>query len=203
MTGEPSPTALLLAWGQGDPEAFQRLVPLVHDELRRVAMACMARERTDLTLQPTALVNEAYLRLIEIDRIAWRDRTHFLAMAARTMRRVLVDAARARGSRKRGGAVTRVTLDDRAFGVAAGAVPDLLDLDAALSRLAVLHPRPHDVVELRFFGGLNVEEVAAALAVSPDTIKRDWRFARMWLLRELTRLAPGRQDPQAAPDVTS
>ena len=123
MSGESSPTALLLAWGQGDPEAFQRLVPLVHEELRRVAMACMARERTDHTLQPTALVNEAYLRLIDIDRIAWRDRTHFLAMAARTMRRVLVDAARARDSRKRGGEVTRVTFDDLAFGAAPASAP--------------------------------------------------------------------------------
>ena len=200
MSGESSPTALLLAWRHGDAEAFQRLVPLLHDELHRIAVACMARESDPCTLQPTALVNEAYLRLMDVDRIAWRDRTHFLAMAARTMRRVLVDAARARGSRKRGGDATRVTFDDLTLATADGLAPDLLDLDGALERLASLHPRPHDVVELRFFGGLNVDEAATVLGVSPDTVKRDWRFAKMWLLRELTRREP-RSASRAVPDA--
>ena len=190
MSAESNPTALLLAWGRGDASAFERLVPLVHDELRRLAAGYMARERADHTLQPTALVNEAYLRLVEIDRIAWRDRAHFMAMAARTMRRILVDAARARRNQKRGGDFTRVAVDDDLLGTADGTGADLLDLDDALGRLATEHPRPHDVVELRFFGGLSVEEAAEALAVSPDTIKRDWRFAKLWLLRDLTRLAP-------------
>src|SRR5262245_47380718 len=149
-----TPTELLLAWGDGQTAAFDRLVPLVHDELRRLAKQYMARERPGHTLQVTALVNEAYLRMVDIKRVRWQDRAHFLAMAARVMRRVLVDAARARGNQKRGGLVRKVTLDE-ALLVAKDSEPDLVELDEALIRLAAAHPRKSQVVELRFFGGLS------------------------------------------------
>ena len=179
-----SPTDLLLAWADGEASAFDRLVPLVHDELRRLAARYMARERHGHTLQATALVNEAYVRLIEAKKVPWQDRAHFFALAARMMRRILVDFARARGNEKRGGGGQRVTLDE-ALVLVPERADDLVALDAALEKLAAIHPRKSQVVELKFFGGLNLDEAAEALHVSRDTVKRDWRFAKLWLLREL------------------
>jgi len=179
-----SPTALLLAWGRGDTGALERLVPLVHEELHRLARRYMRHERPGQTLQTTALVNEAYLRLIEVKQVRWQNRAHFFAMSARVMRRILVDAARARGNQRRGGGAPRVSLD-QALDVSQQPHQDLAVLDDALQALEVAHPRKGQVVELRFFGGLSVEETAEALHVSPDTVKRDWRFAKLWLLREL------------------
>ena len=181
-----SPTVLLLAWGRGDQGAFDQLVPLVHEELRRIARQQMGRERGGHTLQPTALVNEAYLRLIDVKRIKWQDRQHFFAMAARVMRRVLVDAARARRFHKRGGGAPMVSLDDT-LAVAREPDRDLVELDEALNALAAVDPRKSQVVEMRYFGGLSVEETAEALQVSPGTVMRDWRLAKVWLLRELSR----------------
>jgi RNA polymerase sigma-70 factor, ECF subfamily len=180
----PRPTDLLLAWGRGEPSAFDQLVPLVHDELRRLARQYMARERRDHTLQASALVNEAYLRLIDLKQMQWQNRAHFFAMSARVMRRILVDFARARRNEKRGGSAPRVTLDE-ALLPPNETSQDLLALNDALHALAVVHPRKSEVVELRYFGGLSLEETAEALHVSIDTVKRDWRFAKMWLLREL------------------
>jgi RNA polymerase sigma factor (TIGR02999 family) len=177
-------TELLMAWGRGEATAFDRLVPLVHDELRRLARRYMARERPGHTLQATALVNEAYLRLIEVKRVRWQNRAHFFAMSARVMRRILVDSARARGNDKRGGGVTKVSLDE-AVVVSKQPGQDLVALNDALQALEAVHPRKSQVVELRFFAGLSLEETAEALHVSPDTVKRDWRFAKLWLLREL------------------
>jgi RNA polymerase sigma-70 factor, ECF subfamily len=178
-------TGLLLAWGRGDQAAFDQLVPLVHAELHRIARRCMAGERAGHSLQATALVNEAYVRLIDAQRVRWQDRAHFLAMAARMMRRVLVDVARAKGYQKRGGGAVRVTFDELAL---APAEPghDLVALDDALQALAQVDERKSKVIELRFFGGLSVEETAEVLGVSVDTVMRDWKLARAWLLRELT-----------------
>lgn len=179
-----SPTELLLAWGRGEEGALDRLLPLVHSELHRLARRYMAGERPDHTLQPTALVNEAYLRLIEINRVQWQNRSHFLAVAARAMRRILVDVARARRNEKRGGAFERIALDD---GLALTNRPiELVALDEALQKLAAVNARQASVVELHFFGGLTLEEAADVLQVSRDTVKRDWRFAKLWLLRELS-----------------
>jgi RNA polymerase sigma factor (TIGR02999 family) len=181
----PTPTELLLAWGRGDAAAFDKLVPLVHEELRRVARAYMARERPGHTLQATALVNEAYLRLIDVKYVQWQNRAHFFAMSARVMRRILVDFARAHGNDKRGGGLQQVSLDGTVL-VAPQAEEDVVALDLALQQLEKVHPRKSQVVELRFFGGLTLEEVAEALSVSLDTVKRDWRFAKVWLLREIS-----------------
>ena len=176
-------TALLFAWRRGDREAFDRLVPLVHDELRRLARHYMGRERRDHTLQATALVNEAYLRLLDAAPVEWHDRAHFVAIAARIMRHILVDAARARANLKRGGG-KRIELDE-AMLVADEANPDVIDVDRALTALAKIDERKAEMVELRFFGGFSIEETAEALNVSVDTVKRDWRVAKLWLLREL------------------
>jgi len=183
----PSPagiTELLQAWGHGDDRALEQLTPLVESELRRLARAYMRRERRDHTLQTTALVNEAFLRLTDARRVRWQDRAHFLVISARLMRRVLVDHARARGSGKRGGGAERVTLDE---GIATSPEPgvDVLALDRALEALAAVDVRKSRVIEMRFFGGMSVEEAADALHVSADTVKRDWRLAKLWLLREL------------------
>jgi RNA polymerase sigma-70 factor, ECF subfamily len=187
MAPPPSnPTALLLAWGRGDQAAFDQLVPLVHEELRRIARQQMGHERGGHTLQPTALVNEAYLRLVDVNRIQWQDRQHFFAMAARVMRRVLVDAARARRFRKRGGGAPMASLDE-ALVVSNEPRRDLVELDDALNALAAVDLRKSQVIEMRYFGGLSVEETADALRVSPGTVMRDWRLAKVWLLRELTR----------------
>jgi len=178
------PTALLLAWNRGEPEALDALLPLVYDELRRLAARYMRQEHPGHTLQATALVNEAYLRLIAIHEVEWQNRAHFFAMAARLMRRILVDSARARGYQKRGGGAPVLSLDE-ALVVPINADEDLVALDHALSALAELDPRKSDVVEMRFFGGLTLDETAEALHVSRETVKRDWKMARLWLLREL------------------
>ena len=184
-TPSRSPTELLLAWGDGDKQAFDLLVPLVHDELRRLARGYMARERANHTLQASALVHEAYVRLIELKRMRWQNRAHFFAMSARVMRRILVDVARANRNEKRGGGAPRVSLDE-ALLVSPEKGQDLVALDEALSALETVHARKSQVVELRFFGGLSLEETAEALQVSIDTVKRDWRFAKLWLLSELS-----------------
>jgi RNA polymerase sigma-70 factor (ECF subfamily) len=184
-----TPTALLLAWGRGEQAAFDQLVGLVHNELRRIARRHMRHERHNHTLQATALVNEAYLRLIDIKHVQWQNRAHFFAMSARVMRRILVDSARARGNVKRGGDVSRVSFDE-AFIASEEPGQDLVALDEALRRLETVHPRKAEVVELRYFGGLSLEETAEALHVSVDTVKRDFRFAKLWLLRELEGDAP-------------
>jgi len=176
-------TALLCAWRRGDAAALDRLIPLVHDDLHRRARHYMRGERPDHTLRPTALVNETYLRLVDVQRVDWKDRAHFLAVAARQMRRVLIDAARARRYQKRGGGVPDVTFDEAMAGVVSS--PDLEALDDALDALARQDERKARVVELRFFGGLTNEEVGEALGVSADTVLRDWKIAKMWLLREL------------------
>ena len=183
-------TALLIEWRDGDDGAVQKLLPLVHDELRRLAKRHMAGERPDHLLQPTALVNEVYLRLVDIHRIEWQDRAHFFAMAARLMRRVLVDFARAQKNQKRGGALQRVTFDQN-LPIAGDTPDDLIDIDAALEALAAQHERKSQVVELRFFGGLSVEETAQVLKISPETVMRDWKFAKSWLVRELSRRRTG------------
>ena len=179
-------TDLLLAWRAGDEAALDRLVPLVHDELQRIARRCMAAEHSAATLQATALVNEAFLRLVDVQRVNWQNRTHFLAMAARLMRRVLVDAARTKNADKRGGAALRVTLDEALVASQARAI-ELVRLDDALTSLADLDGRKGQVVELRFFSGLTLEETAEALGVSTKTVMRDWEFAKAWLQREMTR----------------
>ncbi len=177
-------TQLLRAWGNGDDGALDRLTPLVEAELRRLARGYMARERCGHTLQITALVNEAFLRLTDARRVRWQDRAHFLGISARLMRRVLVDHARSRGYRKRGGGAERVTLTEGLL-LSAEPVMDVVALDRALEALAAIDARKGRVIELRFFGGLSVEETAEVLHVSPDTVKRDWRLAKLWLLREL------------------
>jgi RNA polymerase sigma factor (TIGR02999 family) len=177
-------TALLRAWGDGDDAALEELTPLVEAELRRLARAHLARERRGHTLQATALVNEAFLRLTGARKMRWQDRAHFLGISARLMRRVLVDHARSRGYRKRGGGADRVTLDEGLVTSPPLAL-DVIALDRALDALAAVDVRKSRVVELRFFGGLSVEETADVLHVSADTVKRDWRLAKLWLLREL------------------
>ena len=182
----PAVTQLLRAWSDGDEKALERLLPLVEAELRRLARGYMSRERGGHTLQPTALVNEAFLRLIDARHVRWQDRAHFLGIAARLMRRVLVDHARSRGYQKRGGGAARVTLTE-ALAVAPGPALDLdlVALDRALEGLAVVDARKARVIELRFFGGLSVEETAEVLHLSTDTIKRDWHLVKLWLLRAL------------------
>jgi RNA polymerase sigma factor (TIGR02999 family) len=177
-------TALLLQWGQGDEGALERLIPLVHNELHRIARRCMAGERAGHSLQATVLVNEAYLRLIDTKDVAWHDRAHFLAVAARVMRRILVDHARSRRAQKRGGAETRVTFDE-ALIVTNEPRQDFVALDEALEVLAAFDERKSRVIELRFFGGLSVEETASVLKVSPETVMGDWRLAKAWLRREM------------------
>ena len=181
----PRITGLLHDWTDGDHSALAALVPIVHGELRRLARRQMRAERPDHTLQTSALINEAYLRLPGVRRMHWRDRAHFFAMAARLMRRVLIDHARGRRYLKRGGGMRTVSLDE-AGEIAAAPGRDLVALDAALSELEVVDARKSRVIELRFFGGLTIEEAADVLKVSPDTVMRDWRLAKSWLWRRLT-----------------
>jgi RNA polymerase sigma factor (TIGR02999 family) len=183
-SGNPDVTELLLAWRKGDELALEQLVPLVYAELHRIAERCMRNERDEHTLQATALVNETYLRLVDVSRMQWQNRAHFLAMAARLMRRILVDHARGRRYQKRGGGAIRVTLVDDVGGTTARP-PDLVALDDAIEALARIDPRKGQIVELRCFAGLSVEETAHVLNVSRDTVLRDWRLAKAWLSREL------------------
>ena len=189
MDREESPdlTGLLLAWRGGDEQALHRLMTAVERQLLRIARGAMSGERPDDTLQPTALVNELYLRLVDLERVSWTDRAHFFALAARLMRRILVDRARARRTDKRGGALHLIALDDAGDVPEQARRPDLVALDAALTRLAAIDPRRSQVVELRFFGGLDVDETAAVLSLSRSTVIRDWTVARAWLFRELAR----------------
>jgi RNA polymerase sigma-70 factor (ECF subfamily) len=175
---------LLLKWGQGDEGALERLIPLVHEELHRIARRCMAGERAGHSLQATALVNEAYVRLVDGTAVEWHDRAHFLAVSARIMRRILVDHARARHYQKRGGHAAHVTFDESLV-VTNEPGQDFVALDDALQALATFDERKSRVIELRFFGGLSVEETASVLKVSPDTVMRDWRLAKVWLRREM------------------
>ncbi len=182
----PEPiTSLLRALQDGDRSALDRLAPLVYDKLCAMARARMRRERAGHTLETTALVHEAYLELAAADGIDWRDRAHFFAVAARTMRNVLVDHAERRRTQKRGGGATPITLDSELLALAPAGGEEILALDAALERLRALDPRKEQVVECRFFAGMTVEETAAVLGVAPATVKRDWEFARAWLHREL------------------
>jgi RNA polymerase sigma factor (TIGR02999 family) len=182
-------TELLIAWNAGDQSALDRLLPIVNDELRRLARRHMQGERDGHTLQTTALVNEAYLRLVELGRLRWQDRTHFFSMTARLMRRVLVDHARAHRSQKRGGGQPHVPVEDAVLR-APERGPDLVALDEALEALAAVDPRKTQVIELRFFGGFDVAETADVLGVSVETVARDWRVAKVWLLRELSGRSP-------------
>ena len=177
-------TGLLIQWGRGDEGALERLIPLVHHELHQMARRCMADERAGHSYQATALVNEAYLRLVDANDVAWHDRAHFLAVAARAMRRILVDHARARHYQKRGGDAAKVTFDE-ALVVTNEPGPDFVALDDALEALAAFDMRKSRVIELRFFGGLSVEETATVLKVSPATVMGDWRLAKAWLQREM------------------
>jgi RNA polymerase sigma factor (TIGR02999 family) len=178
-------TGLLHAWRKGDDQALQALAPLVCDELRRIARRHVGRERPGHTLQPTALVNEAFVRLVDARDLSLKDRTHFFAIASRLMRQVLVDAARARRADKRGGGIAPVELDADRVAVERGI--ELLRLDDALEALSRADARKARVVELKVFGGLSVAEIASALEISPDTVTRDWQFATSWLRRELER----------------
>jgi RNA polymerase sigma factor (TIGR02999 family) len=181
----PDITHLLLAWGGGDECALEQLMPLVYDELRQAARRYMAHQRPDHTLQTTALVNEVYLRLVNCHEVNWQDRAHFFAVCAKLMRRILVDFARSRHSQKRGGKERPVLLEE-ALVVSRESSADLPALDDALKALAAVDPRKSQVVELRFFGGLSAKETAEVLRVSEETVQRDWKLARLWLLHELS-----------------
>ncbi len=182
-------TELLHEWAAGDVHAADRLLPLVYEELRRIAARQLVHERADHTLQATAVVHEAFLRLCRAHEVSWENRRHFFAFAARLMRRVLVDHARRRRAEKRGGSGLRVSLEE-GLAQTSGPTPDLLALDQALTRLADLDPRKATVVELRVFAGMTVEETADQLHLSPETIHREWRRAKAWLFNELAPLRP-------------
>jgi RNA polymerase sigma factor (TIGR02999 family) len=188
-------TALLVRWNKGDAEAREALVPLVYEELRRVARKCLAANRHDHTLQGTALVHEAYLRLVGRTSVHWQDRAHFFAVASRLMRGILVDHARRRGASKRGGDVVTLVLDESIM-LPKKKELDLLALDDALTRLATLDARQSQIVELRFFGGLSIEEVSHVVRISPATVKREWVTARLWLhdaMNKVANMTPERQ----------
>ena len=177
-------TQLLKAWSAGDEQALEKLTPLVYDQLRRAAQHYMSSERPGHTLQATALVHEVYLRLVDCQKIGWQDRAHFFAVSAQLMRRILIDFARSRGYQKRGGGVAAVSLDE-AVTVCSQPDTNLIALDDALQALAAVDARKSKLVELRFFGGLSIEESAAVLKVSEDTVGRDWRLSKAWLLRQM------------------
>jgi RNA polymerase sigma factor (TIGR02999 family) len=178
-------TQLLMAWNDGDQSALERLIPLVHAELHRIARRYMRNERAGHTLQTSALINEAYLRLIDAQQVHWQNRAHFFGIAAQLMRRVLVDFARSRGYKKRGGGALQVSLDETMV-ITKERGEDLVALDEALSALSELDERKGRVVEMRFFGGLSEKEIAEALTVSQETVRRDWRLAKSWLRRRLS-----------------
>src|SRR5262245_6133151 len=179
-------TNLLRAWCEGDQASLEKLTPLVYGELRRLAQKYMRGERPDHTLQATALVHEAYVRLMGASQTSWQNRAHFFAVSAQVMRHILVDFARARRNLKRGGDEKRISLDETLV-IAEKQHPDLVALDDALVSLAMVDSRKSRVVELRFFGGLSIEETAEVLKVSPDTVMRDWRLSKLWLLREMNK----------------
>ena len=179
-------TRLLLSWNDGDQMALDKLVPLVEAELRRLARTYMNRERAGHTLQTTALINEAYVRLIDSHSVQWQSRAHFYGIAAQVMRRVLVDSARKRNYRKRGGGSHQITFNET-LAITPAEDPNVLALDEALNELARIDERKARVVEMRFFGGLSEKETAVALSVSPETARRDWRLAKSWLLRQLSQ----------------
>jgi RNA polymerase sigma factor (TIGR02999 family) len=178
-------TDLLLAWSDGDGSALEKLLPLVHKELRRLASFYMKNERRGHTSQTTALVNEAYLRLADVKHMRWQNRAHFFALSATLMRRVLIDAARSRNYKKREGNAQRISLDQVPC-VSTDDIPGLLALDEALKALSKIDPRKSQVVEMRFFGGLSVEQTAEVLKISPESVRRDWRLAKAWLFREVS-----------------
>ncbi len=181
----PDVTQLLQDWQEGDPDASAQLMPLVYEELRRLARAYLSREKVDHTLQATALVHEAYIRLVDDGRVSWKNRAHFYGISARLMRRVLVEYARAHNAAKRGGLQQKLSLDE-ARDVSAGGPVELVALDSALQAFAQSYPRKSEVVELKFFGGLDTREISEVLQVSEKTVMRDWSFAKLWLYRELT-----------------
>jgi RNA polymerase sigma factor (TIGR02999 family) len=180
-------TERLIAWGSGETSALDDVMRAVYQELRRMADHYLRLERPDHTLQPTALVHEAYLRLIDQRKVSWQNRAHFFGVAAQMMRRILVDHARTKQRGKRGGAARKLSLDE-VMNLSQGRAADLVALDDALKALAEIDPRKSQVVELRFFGGLSIEETAEVLAVSPQTVLRDWKMAKAWLYQEMTRL---------------
>ena len=182
-----SVTQLLKAWSGGNQEALDALTPMVYVELRRMAGRYMRKEGAGNTLQATALVNEVFLRMVEVDQVNWQDRAHFFAVCANMMRRILVDRARAKGMAKRGGAALHVNLDDAPEVASTGRDREIIAIDEALYTLAGIDPRKAKVVELRFFGGLSVEETAEVLKISAQSVMRDWKMARSWLLAELAR----------------
>jgi RNA polymerase sigma factor (TIGR02999 family) len=178
-------TQILRSWGEGDQDAAARLMPLVYDELRRLARDYLRRERGDHTLQATALVHEAYLRMVDVNNVSWQDRAHFYGIAARLMRQILVEHARAHNAAKRGGGAQKLSLDEVRELPHSGKT-DLVALDGALQSFAQTYPRKSDVVEMKFFGGLEAKEIAEVLQVSEKTVLRDWNFAKLWLTRELS-----------------
>jgi len=180
-------TQLLVAWGSGDKEALDKLMPFVYDELRRLAKNYMRNQRSDHTLQTTALVNEAYMRLIDSNKVRWQNRSHFFAISAQLMRRILVDSARARNANKRGGGDPKITFSEE-LPVSIEKESELIALDTALENLAKLNERQAQIVEMRYFGGMNEKEIGEALDVSTRTIRRDWSVARAWLFRELKKI---------------
>jgi RNA polymerase sigma factor (TIGR02999 family) len=186
QSAEPDVTELLSRWGQGDRDAFDALAPSVYGELRRIAVGYLRRERPDHTLQPTALVHEAFLRLVEQRDVDWQSRQHFFGVSAQLMRRILVDYARQRAADKRGGGRNHVTLDE-ALAAAESNRLDVILIDDALRRLASIDPNHVRLIELRFFGGLTIEEAADVLGYSSGTAKREWRLAKAWLRRELAK----------------
>ena len=187
MDGSPTTetTLLLRAWAEGDQNALGQLTPRVYNELRRIAGHCMQNERPGRTIQTTALVHEAWLRMVDVTKVAWQHRAHFFAVSATIMRRILLDRARKRVASKRGGGLARVNLDEIPD-VSSRKAGELIALDDALNALAAIDPRKARIIEIRFFGGLSVEETAEVLKVSPDTVMRDWKLARAWLLSELS-----------------
>ena len=178
---------MLRAWGEGDRAVLDQMLPLVHDELHRQAHRYLRRERDNHTLQTTALINEAYLKLVDQRAVQWQNRAHFFGIAAQAMRRILVDYAKHRNREKRGGAAADLPLEEALFVAATGQSIDLLALDEALTRLALIDEQQARVVELKYFSGLSIEETAEALGISPATVKRDWRMAKAWLRHELSQ----------------